>query len=116
VSSLAEALQILLKAIEGERSALVALDGVALVQAGEAKLAALDRISACLRDTPPGDEAESALRKAYELHQANADLLLRRRQETSWLLKMLGAVDPAAAYDASGDRRDAAITRHIAEA
>ena len=41
MSSFAGALQILLEAIEGERSALVALDGVALVKAGEAKLAAL---------------------------------------------------------------------------
>jgi hypothetical protein len=29
---------------------------------------------------------------------------------------MLGAVDPATAYDASGDRRDSAVTRRIAEA
>ncbi len=116
MSSFADALQSLVQAIEGERAALVALDGVALVQAGEAKLAALDRVNACLQESPRTVEAETALRKAYELHQANADLLLRRRQETSWLLKMLGAVDAAAAYDASGDRRDSAITRHIAEA
>lgn len=116
MNSFADALQSLMQAIEGERAALVALDGAALVQAGEAKLAALDRVGACLQEGPPSGESEIVLRRAYELHQANADLLLRRRQETAWLLKMLGAVDPASAYDASGDRRDYAITRHIAEA
>lgn len=116
MSSFVDALQSLMQAIEVERDALVALDGAALVRAGEAKLAALDRVGACLKEGQPTGETETALRKAFELHQANADLLLRRRQETAWLLKMLGAVDPAAAYDASGDRRDSAITRHIAEA
>ena len=110
------ALPSLMQAIEAERAALVVLDGAALVRAGEAKLAALDHIAACAQNGDFQGEAQAGLQKAYELHQANADLLLRRKQETAWLLKTLGAVDPASAYDASGDRRDSAITRHIAEA
>ncbi len=111
-----DALQGLMQAIEAERAALVVLDGAALVRAGEAKLAALDHIAACAQNGDFQGEAQAGLQKAYELHQANAELLLRRKQETAWLLKTLGAVDPASAYDASGDRRDSAITRHIAEA
>lgn len=112
----ADALDQLMRALDGERDALVALDGEALRSAGEAKLAALDAVGACLGEGAPPAELEGPLRRAYEQHQANAELLLKRRQETGWLLKMLGAVDPAAAYDASGDRRDAAVTRRIAEA
>ncbi len=111
-----EALEQLMCALNGEREALVALDGEALRNAGEAKLAALDAVGACLGEGVPPAELEGPLRLAFEQHQANAELLLRRRQETGWLLKMLGAVDPATAYDASGDRRDAAVTRRIAEA
>jgi hypothetical protein len=111
-----EALDRLTQALLGERAALVALDGEALRGAGESKLAALDAIAACLGAGAPPVVLEDPLRKAFELHQANAELLMRRRQETSWLLKMLGAVDTASAYDASGDRRDAAVTRRIAEA
>ena len=112
----AEALERLTQALLGEREALVALDGEALRGAGESKLAALDAIASCLGEGTPPAQLEEPLRRAFELHQANAELLLRRRQETSWLLKMLGAVAPAAAYDSSGDRRDAAVTRRIAEA
>ncbi len=111
-----EALAQLMRALACERDALVALNGDALRSAGEAKLAALDAVGACLGDGAPPAEFEGPLRRAYEQHQANAELLLKRRQETGWLLKMLGAVDPATAYDASGDRRDAAVTRRIAEA
>lgn len=111
-----EALQQLMRALDGEREALVALDGDALRTAGEAKLAALDAVGTCIGDGAPPVDIEASLRRAYEQHQANAELLLKRRQETAWLLKMLGAVDPATAYDASGDRRDAAVTRRIAEA
>lgn len=111
-----DALDRLTEALLGEREALVALDGEALRVAGESKLAALDAISACLGEGTPPMGLEEPLRRAFDMHQANAELLHRRRQETSWLLKMLGAVAPATAYDSSGDRRDAAVTRRIAEA
>ena len=45
-----------------------------------------------------------------------ANLLMRRRQETSWLLQALGAVAPESAYNARGGRGDTPLNRHLAEA
>jgi hypothetical protein len=110
------ALSALEAALEGERAALVALDSDALLRFGEQKLAALDQIGAAASGDAVPAAVESRLRLAFEQHQGNASLLLRRRQETSWLLQTLGAVAPASAYDAHGGRNDSPLPRRLAEA
>jgi len=114
--SLDAALERLSNALDDERAALIALDGEALRAAGERKLAALDEVGSEAACEPDRPGLNARLRSAYEQHQGNAALLMRRRQETTWLLQSLGAFTPASAYDASGGRVGAALPRHIAEA
>jgi hypothetical protein len=114
--SLDAALERLSAALEDERAALIALDGDALRAAGERKLAALDEVGTEAASQPDRPGLRARLRSAYEQHQGNAALLMRRRQETTWLLQSLGAISPASAYDANGGRVDAALPRRIAEA
>lgn len=114
--SIDAALERLSAALEDERAALIALDGDALRAAGERKLAALDEVGAEAANQLDRPGLKARLRSAFEQHQGNAALLMRRRQETSWLLQSLGAVSPASAYDASGGRADSALPRRIAEA
>jgi hypothetical protein len=114
--SLDAALERLSDALDAERAALIALDSEALRAAGERKLAALDEVGTEAVDQLERPGLRARLQDAYERHLGNAALLLRRRQETSWLLQCMGAIAPASAYDAQGGRSDSALTRHIAEA
>lgn len=114
--NLSSALQALHTAIDDERDALIAFDGERIRSTGEGKLAALDAVAEALSAFGHDTETEARLRDLYDRHQANANLLIRRRQETSWLLQALGAVAPESAYNARGGRGDAPLNRHLAEA
>jgi hypothetical protein len=114
--NLNDALDALRTAVDEERDALIAFDGERIRSTGETKLAALDSVGEALRHGGHSSDTEARLRDLYDRHQANANLLLRRRQETSWLLQALGAVAPESAYNARGGRGDSPLNRHLAEA
>ena len=114
--SLEAALARLQSALDAEREALIGLDGEALRQAGESKLAALDDVGAQLQAGANRESAQPALDRAFAQHQSNAALLQRRRQETRWLLQTLGVLAPPSDYDAQGGRGGGPQSRRLAEA
>ena len=107
----ADPLQQLSDALDGERQALVEHDLQALVAATSLKLEALRILEA----RPPLEHAER-LRELAERNHANGVLLARRRREVNWALRQLGRSENAPSYDAKGQAQTVHARRPLAVA
>lgn len=110
-TDMADPLQQLSEALDGERQALIEHDVPALIAATGRKLEAL-RV---LEQQPPLEQAER-LRELAERNRANGVLLARRRREVSWTLRQLGRSENASAYDAKGQAQQLHTRRSLAVA
>lgn len=93
-----QALNALEHALDHERSALIASDADALMQANEAKLAALRQLEAMNAE----EQWYPQLKKLMERNRANGVLLARRQREMRWALRHLGRSDSNNSYGADG--------------
>ncbi|KRG64344.1 flagella protein [Stenotrophomonas humi] len=109
--TLADPLQRLSDALDGEQQALVEHDVAALVAATGKKLDALRE----LERNPPLQEA-ARLKELAERNHANGVLLSRRRREVNWALRQLGRSEDAPAYDARGQAQTMHTRRPLAVA
>ncbi|WP_269791858.1 flagellar protein FlgN [Stenotrophomonas sp. Iso1] len=109
--TMADPLQRLSDALDGEQQALVEHDVAALVAATGKKLDALRE----LERHPPLHEA-ARLKELADRNHANGVLLSRRRREVNWALRQLGRSEDAPAYDAKGQAQTMHTRRPLAVA
>ncbi len=110
-TAMADPLQRLSEALDGEQRALVEHDVAALVVATGNKLEALRELE---RDPPLHDAAR--LKELAQRNHANGVLLARRRREINWALRQLGRSETSAAYDAKGQAQTVQARRPLAVA
>lgn len=93
-----QALSALDQALDSERSALITSDAETLMNANEAKLAALRQLEAL----HPEPQWHDQIRRLMERNRANGVLLARRQREVRWALRHLGRSDNQASYSQDG--------------
>ena len=93
-----QALTALDRALDNERSALITSDAETLMEANQAKLAALRQLEAL----QPEPEWHDQIRRLMERNRSNGVLLARRQREVRWALRHLGRSDTQAGYGTDG--------------
>lgn len=108
-ASVDTALDRLEQALEHEARALQYSDAEALLEANQAKLAALD----VLERHPLPAALHDRLRRLMERNRANGVLLTRRYREVKWALRQLGRAQPTVGYERDGSMAAAPAARSL---